>query len=72
MIEIGSLKTSAGVEIVDAEIGALSACALTNCMGGDRIFGDVPVSKDLLADSSRWEDQTFSVTSYVLSADASH
>lgn len=67
MIAIGSLITSAGVEIVDAEIGDLSACLMTQCMG-DRIFDSVPPSMGLY-DGAGF-DATFSVTSKVLSADS--
>ena len=67
MIEIGSLVTTAFVEVVDAPLGELSACVMTQCLGGDRIFDDVPVSLGLY--DGLGFDPTFSVTSLVLSAD---
>ena len=68
MIEIGSLIATTAVDIVAAELGDLSACVMTQCVG-DRIFDRVPASMSLLDGHEGVSDPTFSVTSVVLTAD---
>lgn len=68
MIQIGSLIASTRVNIVSSVPGDLSACVMSPCVG-DRIFDNVPPSVSLLGDDHSSGDQTFSVTSLVLTAD---
>lgn len=70
MIEIGVLKPSAGITVVEAEPAYLDSCVLTDCIAEDSFFHarlGTPVT--LCGTFAPVNDPTFSVTTEVLTAD---
>lgn len=71
MIDIGALRTTVAIDVVEATLESLDTCDLTNCMAEDRFF-DVkfPIPATLCSEFMGPVDATSSITTEVLTADA--